>query len=103
MLVAASSTWLKMLGRLNRDALRRAPVVAREVSHKIEYEPASVSDSDVTGLKSYGCSEGEIFNLILSAAAGAGLLRLEAGLRAMDSQFPTTQMSGSYQILQAGA
>jgi hypothetical protein len=85
MFVAATKKWFETLVGLDRDALRRATDVAREVIHKIEYEPASVTDSDVSNLKSYGCSEDEIFNLILAAAAGAGLVRLEAYLLAMRS------------------
>jgi hypothetical protein len=95
MFVAATKKWFETLAGLDRDALRRAPDVAREIIHKIEYEPASVTDNDVSNLKSYGCSEDEIFNLILAAAAGAGLLRLEACLVAMQSQ-----TAGSERILQ---
>lgn len=42
-----------------------------------------VTDADVEGLKAAGHSEDEIFEQTVSAAVGAGLLRLEAGLTAM--------------------
>jgi alkylhydroperoxidase family enzyme len=81
--VAATRKWFETLVGLDREALHRAPNAARKVIHKVEHAPASVTDDDVRHLKSDGGSEDDIFDLILSASAGAGLLRLEAGLRAM--------------------
>jgi uncharacterized peroxidase-related enzyme len=81
-LVASTRKWLKMLAGLDCDALDRAPEVARDVIRKIEREPDTVSERDVAGLKSCGCSEDEIFNLIVAAAATSALVRLEVGLRA---------------------
>jgi hypothetical protein len=82
-LVDPITKWLEQLEALGHDALWQAPSVARGVIHKIECEPASVTDKDVAGLKSYGCSEDDMFNLILAAAARSCSLRLEAGLRAI--------------------
>jgi hypothetical protein len=42
-----------------------------------------VTDADVDGLKAAGHSEDEIFEQTVSAAVAAGLLRLDAGLKAM--------------------
>jgi uncharacterized peroxidase-related enzyme len=80
-LVASTRRWFLKLVELNRDAISRAPQLAREVSRKTECDPDTVNDSDVAHLERHGCSEDEIFNLILAAAATAALLRLEAGLR----------------------
>ena len=80
-LVASSRRWFLKLVELNRDALSRAPHLAREISRKTECDPDAVNDSDVADLKARGCSEDEIFNLILAAAATAALVRLGAGLR----------------------
>ncbi len=80
-LVASTRRWLLMLVELNRDALSRAPHLAREISRKTECDPDAVNDRDVADLKAHGCSEDEIFNLILASAATAASVRLEAGLR----------------------
>jgi alkylhydroperoxidase family enzyme len=42
-----------------------------------------VTDAQVDELRAAGLGEDEIFELTVAAAAGAGLERLEAGLRAM--------------------
>ncbi len=93
MLVDSTREWFEVLRALDREARSRAPDVAREVIQTIEYEPASVTEKDVAHLKSYVSSENEIFNLILGAAAGAGLLRLEAALCATRSRLPTDPCS----------
>ena len=84
-LINCTQRWFERLGALNTDVVRRAPDLAREISQKITHAPATVTHKDVADLKALGSSEDEIFNLILSAAAMAGLLRLEASLRAMKS------------------
>ncbi len=81
-LVASTRAWLTMLAGLDCDALARAPELARDVIHKIEREPDSVSEGDVADLSTCGCSEDEMFNLIVAAAATSALVRLEVGLRA---------------------
>ena len=43
----------------------------------------TVTDAEVEALKAAGHSEDEIFEQTVSAAVGAGLLRLDAGLEAM--------------------
>ena len=93
-LINSTQKWFERLGALNRDVLRRAPDLAREVIQKITHAPASVTHKDVADLKARGSSEDEIFNLILGSAATAGQLRLEASLRAMGSA-PT---SGSKEL-----
>lgn len=50
---------------------------------KVADHPHNVSDEDVHGLLEVGYSEDQIFEATVSAALGAGLLRLKAGLDAM--------------------
>jgi len=51
---------------------------------KVRTRAYTVTDSDVEALKADGHSEDEIFEQTISAAAYAGLLRLDAGLEAME-------------------
>ncbi len=53
------------------------------ISTRFVATPHEVSDEDVQSLKDAGHSEDEIFELTVSAAAAAGLERLDAGLRAL--------------------
>ena len=50
---------------------------------KVRTRAYTVTDADIEALKAAGHSEDEIFEQTVSAAVGAGLLRLEAGLEAM--------------------
>jgi hypothetical protein len=58
------------------------PEVLRFVD-KIARQAFDVSDEDVNGLRRAGYSEDAIFEVIASAALGAGLGRLERGLAAL--------------------
>ena len=51
---------------------------------KIAERPWTVSDEDILHLRKAGYSEDQIYELILAAAAGAGVRRLDAGLRALE-------------------
>lgn len=51
---------------------------------KIADRPWSVSDEDIKRLREAGYSEDHIYELVLAAAAGAGMRRFEAGLRAIE-------------------
>jgi alkylhydroperoxidase family enzyme len=57
----------------------------RELVEKIAERPWIVSDEDFSRLRHAGYSEDQIFELTLAAAAGAGVRRFEAGLRALDA------------------
>src|SRR5215471_12224028 len=50
---------------------------------KVAEQPWTVNDEDFKRLLKAGFSEDEIYELLLAAAAGAGMRRVEAGLRAM--------------------
>ena len=50
---------------------------------KVRTRAYAVTDGDVEALKTAGHSEEEIFEQTVSAAASAGLLRLDAGLKAL--------------------
>jgi hypothetical protein len=54
----------------------RYAATVRETSYRL-------TDADITELKTAGCSEEEIFEVTVAAAAGAALRRLDAGLRAL--------------------
>lgn len=45
-----------------------------------------ITDADVEQLKSVGCTEEQIFEVTVAAATGAGLHRLELGLRALGEE-----------------
>jgi alkylhydroperoxidase family enzyme len=71
-------------------ALREAAEPARQVPpdlaayvEKVRTRAYTVTDAEVEALKAAGHSEDEIFEQTVSAAVGAGLLRLDAGLEAM--------------------
>ena len=50
---------------------------------KVRTRAYTVTDADVEELKAAGNSDDEIFEQTVSTAVAAGLLRLEAGLRAL--------------------
>ena len=50
---------------------------------KVRQHAYTVTDEDVQALKNAGHSENEIFEYTVSAAAAAGLERLDAGLRTL--------------------
>lgn len=64
---------------------------------KIDNRPWTVTDEDCNKLREAGFSEDEIFELTVVSAAGAGVKRFEAGLRALEAadEEPTSQRSGS--------
>ena len=59
---------------------REAPVDLGPYLDKIRQHAYTITDDDVQALKDAGHSEDEIFEHTVSAAAAAGLERLEAGL-----------------------
>jgi hypothetical protein len=60
------------------------PEDLKALVEKIADRPWSVSDEDLTHLREAGYSEDHIYELVLAAAAGAGVRRFEAGLRAIE-------------------
>jgi len=69
-----------------RDAARPdrpAPPDFATYLEKVRTGAYTVTDADVDVLKAAGHSEDEIFEQTVSAAVAAGLLRLDAGLKAM--------------------
>ncbi len=52
--------------------------------NKVSLYAYRVTDGDIEQLKAAGYSEDEIFELTLCAAVGAGLVRLECGLAALE-------------------
>lgn len=67
-----------------RAGAGEVPENLRALVEKIADRPWSVSDEDFTHLRETGYSEDHIYELVLAAAAGAGIRRLEAGLRAIE-------------------
>ena len=55
----------------------------RDLVEKIDRQPWSVSDDDLAQL--FGHSEDWLFEMTLAAATGAGVRRLEAGMRAIEA------------------
>lgn len=74
-----------------RDAAhpdRPAPPDLEAYLDKVRTRAYTVTDVDVDALKAAGHSEDEIFEQTLSAAVAVGLLRLEAGLKALGPETP---------------
>jgi alkylhydroperoxidase family enzyme len=63
---------------------RPAPPAFAPYLDKVRRGAYQVTDADVQALKAAGFSEDEIFEHTVSAAVGAGLERLETGLRALE-------------------
>jgi hypothetical protein len=57
----------------------------RALVEKIDARPWTVNDEDFIKLRQAGYSEDQIFELTVAAAAGAGVRRFEAGLRAIEA------------------
>ena len=62
---------------------REAPRDFATYLDKIRRHAYTITDEDVQALKDAGHSEDEIFEHTVSAAAAAGLERLDAGLRTL--------------------
>ena len=60
------------------------PETLRGYVDKVARNAYKVTDEDVEALRAAGWSEDQIFEATVSCALGAGLRRLEAGLRAID-------------------
>jgi len=50
---------------------------------KIARRPWTVTDDDILQAREAGYSEDQVYELVLAAATGAGVRRLDAGLRAI--------------------
>jgi hypothetical protein len=68
-------------------SIRASLVAAKPVSGKlgafaikVQENSASITDEHVAALKAAGYSDEQIFECIVAAAVGAGMVRLEAGL-----------------------
>ena len=62
---------------------RAAPPELAGYLDKVRTGAFRVTDADVEALKDAGFSDDEIFEQTVAAAVGAGLARLDAGLKAM--------------------
>jgi alkylhydroperoxidase family enzyme len=60
------------------------PENLKALVEKIADRPWRVSDEDFTRLREARYSEDQIYELVLAAAAGAGVRRFDAGLRAIE-------------------
>lgn len=59
------------------------PEVMKKYVQKVAKHAYKVTDQDVEGLRQAGYTEDQIFELTVSAALGAGLVRLKAGLASL--------------------
>ena len=82
-LIGSALEWLESLTHLGSQAYDKAQGAAEIVVNMVLYQPASVTEYEVGELARRGCTDGDIFDLILSSAATAGLIRLKAGLGAL--------------------
>lgn len=82
-LVDSTERWLRFLVSLGLRAQQTAPDDAMRVWRKVLDYPTSTTPDDATALDRHGCTQADVFNLVLGAASAAALLRLEAGRRVM--------------------
>jgi alkylhydroperoxidase family enzyme len=75
----------ELVARLREAAQpeREAPPEFAPYLEKVRRHAYKVTDADVQALKGAGFSEDEIFEQTVSAAVGAGLERLDAGMRTL--------------------
>ena len=75
----------ELIARLREAAQpeREAPAEFAPYLEKVRRHAYKVTDADVQALKDAGFSEDDIFEQTVSAAVGAGLERLDAGMRAL--------------------
>jgi len=78
----AAATHAARLGAGHRPALP-IPADLEGYVRLVALHAAEVTDEDVAALKQAGYSEDAIFDITVAAALGAGLARLERGLRAL--------------------
>jgi hypothetical protein len=71
------------------------PPEARKLVEKIQHHAYKVTPEDYEELKRAGWSEDQLFELVLSAALGAGLTRLAAAQRAISGEQPCTSPSST--------
>jgi alkylhydroperoxidase family enzyme len=69
--------------RASAQPERPAPTEFASYLEKVRTGAYAVTDADVEALKAAGYTEDEIFEQTVSAAVSAGLLRLDAGLKAL--------------------
>lgn len=66
-----------------RSGQGQVPEALREFVDKVAGRPWTVIDEDFTRLRAAGYSQGQLYELTLACALGAGLERFDAGLRAL--------------------
>jgi alkylhydroperoxidase family enzyme len=69
--------------RLAAQPDRAAPAGMQPYLEKVRAEAYSITDADVDALRAAGYSEDEIFEQTVSVAVSAGLVRLDAALKAV--------------------
>jgi alkylhydroperoxidase family enzyme len=60
------------------------PPAAEEYAATVRQHAYRVTDAQVEALRDAGLSEDEVFELTVAAAVGAGLERLDAGMRTLE-------------------
>jgi hypothetical protein len=67
-----------------RSGAGQVPEVLREFVDKITARPWTVNNEDFARLRTAGFSGAQLYEVTLACALGAGLQRLDAGLRAIE-------------------
>jgi alkylhydroperoxidase family enzyme len=82
----AIEAYAARLGGRRTDAAAPAPPIVAAFVEKVARHAYNVTDDDVDALKRAGYSDDAIFEIIVSAAVGAGRARLERGLAALNGE-----------------
>ena len=82
-----AANWFDSVTSLGKRAHHLAPDTARRVQDLVIHTPTAVTQHEVADLKASGCRDSDVFDLILSAAAVAGLLRLKVGKQTLDQSW----------------
>ena len=68
----------------NRSGGGQLPGALRDLVDKIAHQPWTITDRDFAQLKTAGYSESQLYEITMAASLGAGLMRFDAGLRAIE-------------------
>jgi alkylhydroperoxidase family enzyme len=85
------ATYAKQLGVDAADSTSAIPPELLAYVTKVARHAYKVTDEDISTLKASGYSEDALFEITLSAALGAGMLRLDSGLEALKGAVYATE------------
>jgi alkylhydroperoxidase family enzyme len=92
-LIESTMKWLEFLTSLDQAANDRASATAGRVSAIVMNEPARLTEDEVRELHDQRCTDTDIFDLIISSAAAASLVRLRTALTGLSESTETRSVT----------